>query len=112
MSIIKTTLNLPYLDEGEEVFIEFGKYVDGTPAIEIFSETEGPVATATVNLSGYNISPAPGHVIIKDYSENEGMVEALIAAGIITERGEGFSFGFITNGAFECPIAEEHLDKL
>lgn len=38
------------------------------------------MATATINIEG--MRPAPGHVFIKDYAENEGMVTALQAAGL------------------------------
>lgn len=109
MNSVEATIRLAYMDEDEEVTIQFGQYSNGEPAIQIFSETEGPIATATVNLESYGIHPAPGHVLIKEYSENEGMVDALITAGIITERGQSYSFGFIQDGAFECPLAEEYL---
>jgi len=47
----------------------------------IDKEDGGPVATATTNLVEETI---PTDVVfIKDYSENEGMAESLIKAGII-----------------------------
>ena len=47
----------------------------------IDAEDGSPVATATINLTDEYIHE--GHVAIKDYSENIGMPEALIDAGII-----------------------------
>jgi hypothetical protein len=40
-----------------------------------------PIATATVNIPEANLEV--GEVIIKSWSENNGMAEALIAGGII-----------------------------
>ena len=45
------------------------------------AEDGSPVATATVNLPEY---PVPdNHVLIKDWSENEGMYKLLLEAGVI-----------------------------
>jgi len=30
---------------------------------------------------------APGEILIKDYSENEGMLDALVAAGVVSDTG-------------------------
>ncbi len=51
-----------------------------------------PVATATRNVPEY---PLPeGHVLIKDNDENEGMVQALAQAGIISEPLNWVPCGF------------------
>ncbi|MEC9362388.1 MAG: hypothetical protein VYC42_04110 [Pseudomonadota bacterium] len=39
-----------------------------------------PIATATVNL---NAPLAAGEIFVKDYAENEGMLDALIHAGVV-----------------------------
>lgn len=57
----------------------FGKYRDGSTAIKLY-DNKGAVATATVAL---DVLPPFGCVWVKDYSENEGMTAALVAAGII-----------------------------
>ena len=60
-----------------------GRHLDGSIAISLMCEGEygpEPYARCTVQL---NKPARPGCVWIKDYSENEGMVEALQAAGII-----------------------------
>lgn len=46
------------------------------------SATGEPMATASVNMPDV-YDPAPGEVIIKDYSENEGILKALQEAGIV-----------------------------
>jgi hypothetical protein len=52
-------------------------------ALSLYDLTDGePVATASVNLP--EIVLGPDEVIIKDYSENEGMLDTLILAGVIS----------------------------
>ena len=53
-----------------------------------------PVATATVCLAGQGLTPPPGYCFIKDYSENEGILEALTEAGIVSPTGEIVPVGF------------------
>lgn len=45
-------------------------------------ENGSPFATATVNLPGIRL-PHDHAVFIKDYSENDGMANSLIEAGVI-----------------------------
>ncbi len=73
-----------------ECSYRFGQYENGAPAIEavsardqIVSEEmvyEGEsVATLTVNMPG--LKPAYKCLFIKNYNENEGIAEKLVAAG-------------------------------
>ena len=52
-----------------------------------------PIATCTVNISEEFI--IEGEVIIKDYSENEGMLQALIDADVVEYTGKSVKSGFI-----------------
>lgn len=61
-------------------------------------ETGEYIAKATVNVIEDNTSP--DEVIIKDYSENEGMYESLLKAGIITEAHR-----FVYTGNVKCPVS-------
>lgn len=63
-----------------EVVVERGHYRDGSLALTLAND-EGPILTATVSLPE---APPPGHVYIKEYSENVGVTEALQKAGVIT----------------------------
>lgn len=57
-------------------------YSNGRKAIELIDSEDGsPIARATVNLPNDILDD--NHVFIKNYSENEGMEDALINAGII-----------------------------
>ena len=73
----------------------FAKYSNGRTAIKLMDpETGEPIAVATVNIPE---CPLTGNeIIIKDYSENEGMLSALVNAGVIEDTGKTFPSGFIT----------------
>jgi len=53
------------------------------------------IATATINIPEEKI--AVGEVIIKDYSENEGMFNVLYNAGIISKPVRFVQSGFINS---------------
>lgn len=46
---------------------------DGLPNEETFS----------INLAAYDMHPPEGHVFVKDYSEHEGLAQALVNAGLV-----------------------------
>lgn len=52
-----------------------------------------PMATATVNMP--QVALENNEVIIKDYSENEGMLETLVKAGIVEDTGKVVESGFV-----------------
>lgn len=75
------------------VRIERHAYKDGSPALQVWDE-DGPLATATVYLLGQPASD--GCVWIKDWSENEGMLDSLTALGVIEPTGRTTQAGFAT----------------
>lgn len=68
------------------------EYANDNTAIQLWSDEEGVIATATLNL-GEKLPKDQAY--IKDYFENAGMLQALIDAGIITEvlsvREQGYA---------------------
>jgi hypothetical protein len=80
---------------------KFGKYPSTNQNyIQLIDSEDGfPVATASINMPGLDL--LPNEVIIKDYSENEGMFDTLVNAGIIkkTNKGAQLTYGI-------APIAE------
>lgn len=68
---------------------------NGAPAIYLDdAEDESPVAVATVNVPGVTEALDGGRVLIKDYSENEGMLAALVFAGLVEDTKERFPVGY------------------
>lgn len=53
------------------------------------------VARATVNVPGVSEHLADDEVVIKEYSGHEGMLAALVEAGIVEDTGGRVSFGFV-----------------
>jgi hypothetical protein len=65
--------------------IVFAQYSNGRTAIELV-DAEGwhePIARASVNLPDAPLED--DEIFIKDWSENEGMVGALVRAGVVSE---------------------------
>jgi hypothetical protein len=84
--------------------IEYGEYEDGQPAMTLWNN-EGALTTVSVNLSAYGITNFDkDKIIVKDYSENKGLVDSLKRAGMVTEIIEKYSFGHVTDGAILCKL--------
>jgi endonuclease V-like protein UPF0215 family len=92
----------------ERAAIKKLSYANGDPAWIVYDvDNNEALVTATVNMEASGIHPAPGNVIIKDYSENEGTLEALKNAGIIGGAVKTHPAGWVE--VFECPIIESEL---
>jgi hypothetical protein len=64
-------------------FIEMGTYSNGRKAIELINAKNGEsVLVATINVPEILINE--NEVIIKNYTENEGVLDALIKAKVIS----------------------------
>jgi hypothetical protein len=74
------------------------QYDNGRVALQLVDE-EGPVATATVNLPDAPLGK--NEVCVKDWSENEGMLRSLVAAGVVKPTGKTIRSGFV-----EVPVCE------
>lgn len=84
---------------GWDCKIQFHKYRNGSLAMRLVStyDTQEPIATASVNLANGEVKP--GEIAIKDYSENDGMLQTLISHGIVSEP-----IRYIRTGYIEIPI--------
>jgi hypothetical protein len=68
--------------KGFELTAQFAKYQNGQVAIKLTDNSDGfPYATATVCVEDNLLNE--GEVAIKNYSENEGILESLIEAEVI-----------------------------
>lgn len=82
-----------YVDE-EMALHKIGEYRDGSTALEIIDKNGEEYATATVCIPGTDVPE--GHVLIKDWSENEGVLQSLINAGIVGQPVRNVPSGFVT----------------
>ncbi len=85
----------------DETFtIKFLTYTNGRKAIQLVDEMGCPMCVATVNMP--EVPVAEGNVLIKNWSENKGMLEALITAGIVGSPVNTHPSGHVT--VPECPL--------
>lgn len=71
--------------ENAQVTVE--KYTDGSLALMAEDTDEDGMPnheTFSVNLSAYGMYPPEGHIFVKDYSEHEGLAQALVNAGLVS----------------------------
>jgi hypothetical protein len=67
-------------------------------ALAVFLECEDgePLAVFSVNLGPYGVPTAPEEFCAKTYSENEPLVEPLLATGWFEQTGRTARSGFVT----------------
>lgn len=83
-----------------DCIVQKRQYGNGRVALQLVDAEDGsPIVTATVNLP--DIPAGPNQVFIKDYAENEGMLAALLAAGVVKPTGDTVRSGFV-----EVPTCE------
>lgn len=76
-----------------ECVVEKRQYRNGEPALVLNDAHTGEeIAIATVNLPDF--TKRTNEVFIKDYSENAGILDALLAAGVVKATGESVQSGF------------------
>lgn len=80
------------------------------PAIQLVCENGEPWATATVNLPNEFITE--NEVAVKDYSENKGVLQALIDAGIVYEPVWSVQSGFVTIPVCRLKVSNPFHDEL
>jgi hypothetical protein len=86
--------------QGEELDVKFDHYVSNDRiAIELTQNGE-PYVMASVNVPDFKIKR--NQVFIKNYSENDGVLKALVQGGVIEHTG------FKYNGMFDlCRLTKE-----
>lgn len=81
---------------GEKLSVHLGRYNNyGNPAMQLYDAELMPYMTASVNPE-YKLEP--GQILIKNYAENTGILDALIDANIvdvIAEVAVGYTVGYL-----------------
>ena len=74
--------------------MQLSHYTNGNKAISLVDTRDGSaVATATVNVDGVELSP--NEVMIKDYSENKGMLRALRDSKVVENIVDVIQSGYV-----------------
>lgn len=92
-----------------EVLINFFRYQSGELGILITSIHNEPFAKATVSAEPYG-APQVDHdaeVWVKDYSENEGVLETLVACGVLQPASGEHQLGQAT--LFKCALTDKAI---
>lgn len=74
------------VDFGHDLVLEGQLKHDPSQNLLVLITDEG-AERLSISLEQYGISPAPGNVFIKDYSEHAGLAQRLVAAGLVTIVG-------------------------
>lgn len=82
-----------------QAYLAISRYQDGSPAIRVISDVGEHLSTATVCV---NEPAEEGHVIIKEWSENEGTLKALQNLGVIGPVNKRIKAGYVE--AFQCKL--------
>lgn len=88
-------LETKYLKSGYYIFVFLGKYADGSPAVGL-DDQEGKLQmklticlpkNCLIDRKGKYSPVAKGHMLIKNYSENTGILEELMNASMFNHKG-------------------------
>lgn len=82
--------------KGWNCYLDVATYQHGGRiALQLFEHGTGDyIAVATVNMPDHQLTPS--EVAIKNYSENEGVLDLLIEAGVLREPHRYVRNGFVT----------------
>ena len=76
------------------ITVKVDRYLNNRIALQLNDAIDGqPYAVATVNMP--EVLLADNEVLIKDYSENEGMMDFLTKYNIVTPTQNGIQSGFV-----------------
>lgn len=78
-------------------------YYEDQDALVIVDNETGLPERLSVNLGAYNLTPRPGHVFIKDWSEGAGVASSLEDSGMV-EIVAAYSVGPHAARAFEVRV--------
>ena len=97
---MKITHLSPYTGETYTLVPHWSKYGNGRVALQLYSVEDGqPYATASVNLPEHNIGP--DEIAVKDYSENEGILDSLLKAGLVETPNR-----YVRSGMVRIPVCK------
>ena len=75
-----------------ELSVHAESYVHGGLAVQLIDESDGmDYATVSLNLGGMRL--ADDEFVFKTYSENEGLLEAMVQVGIVETTGRVVEVG-------------------
>lgn len=95
----------------EDVEVEVGYYGNGSLAIRLTLEDGDVLAIPTINLQQYGVVPPKDCVFIPARSENEGMLAALIGAGVVEDMDIICDYGPYNAYAQQAKVLPPYLPE-
>lgn len=95
--------------ECDNCSLQFGRYKDGSYALSIFDDYGEPLINVTKHVPGYKLQE--NQILVKNYSENEGILECLIEQEIIKNTGIVVPTGFVQLHVCDLLIDPETYHK-
>lgn len=95
----------PWGEVYQNVRVYRGEYPQaGGMGVSLTSDEGEPLASVSVNLSFYGLTPDEGCIFVKDYAEGEGMLDSLTEAGLLEPTGRTVTFGPYDTTAREARV--------
>ena len=80
---------------GADCKVVKGTYPNGRTGLQLFDIEDGsPMCKPTVNIPDVDVPD--GHVLIKNYSECKGVLNALVEGGVVQPTGETVKLDFVS----------------
>lgn len=80
-----------------KVLIRVGRYpAGGALYVDLFNKADGPVTTLSTNLVPYGAAVASDEFTVKCWSENEPVIDAMLATGLFEDTGRRIPTGYVT----------------
>ena len=91
-------IELPTIEDfqfnGMDGFIGWGLYGNGRLAVTMMSASKGGIQTLLkISVDVDEETPAVGCFFVKDWSENEGIMDALVEQGVVEDTGRRVPVG-------------------
>jgi len=91
---MQSVFPITYMKETTDVVVTLHSSFSGTMGITLFDNEDGlPYATATIHSS--TILLMPNEVIVKNYAENEGILDFLLKNNIVSLTGKIVKTGYV-----------------
>lgn len=111
--LVNTGIEVGPFSHAPRGVIHLSRYMfDNSPVIMVKDkETDERLLVASVLVEGRK--SVEGHVFLKDYGENEGVEEAFLREGLVTDTGDFVRSSFATIGLFKLEgKLKEAVDNL
>ena len=82
------------LFDGQELTLQWGSYaMTNHNSLQLVTAEGEPFMTASTDVE--HVELEPDEILIKNYSQNEGILPVLIKAGIVAKPHESVSSGYV-----------------